>query len=109
MSQYIRKIDTYYTRTKVNTTNWRPIHQIIDEAYINDSNIFPEHFIRECKHNSNEAKFIPSDVKNNIKRMAMEQIFYAPVVNLRRKALKFFATDKNKNEAKFKFQSQSAR
>ena len=41
--------------------------------------------------------------------MAMEQSLYAQVVKLRRKDLKFVATDKNKNEAKFKFQAQSAR
>ena len=47
--------------------------------------------------------------KNNINRMAMEQSLYAQVVKLRRKDLKFVATNQNKNEAKFKFQGQSAR
>ena len=41
--------------------------------------------------------------------MEMEQSLYAQVVKLRRKDLKFVAIDKNKNEAKFKFQGQSAR
>ena len=41
--------------------------------------------------------------------MAMEQSLYAQVVKLCRKDLKFVTTDKNKNEAKFKFQSQSVR
>ena len=39
----------------------------------------------------------------------MEQSLYAQVVKLQRKDLQFVATDKNKNEAKFKFQGQSAR
>ena len=39
----------------------------------------------------------------------MEQGLYAQVIMLRRKDLKFVATDKNKNEAKFKFQGQLAR
>ena len=39
----------------------------------------------------------------------MEQGLYAQVFKLSRKDLNFFATDKNKNEAKFKFQGQSAR
>ena len=39
-----------------------------------------------------------------IKRMAMEKILYSQVIRIRRKGLKFVATDKNKNEAKFKFQ-----
>ena len=37
----------------------------------------------------------------------MEQILYAQVVKIRRKDFKFVATDKNKNEDKFKFQGQS--
>ena len=41
--------------------------------------------------------------------MAMEQILYAQVVKLCRKYLNFFARDENKNEAKFKFEGQSAR
>ena len=86
---------------KVNITQWIPICEVIDESYITESNIFPDYFIRECKNNSNEAQFIPSDVKNNIKLMATEQGLYAQVVKLRRKDLKFVAEDKNKNEAKF--------
>ena len=39
--------------------------------------------------------------------MAMEQGLYAQVVKLCRKDLKFIASNKNKNEAKFKFQGQS--
>ena len=59
MSQDIRNIDTYETRTKANITKWRPIYEVIDEAYIKQSNIFPEDFIRECKNNSNEEQSIP--------------------------------------------------
>ena len=51
MSQDIHNIDTYETITKVNTTKWRPIYEVIDEFYIKESNIFPENFIRECKKN----------------------------------------------------------
>ena len=52
---------------KVNITQWRPIYEVIDEAYIEESKIFPDDFIRDCKNNSNEARDIPRDVKNNIK------------------------------------------
>ena len=38
---------------KVNTTKWMPIYEVIDEAYIKDSKIFPDDFIKECKNNSN--------------------------------------------------------
>ena len=41
--------------------------------------------------------------------MYMEQGLYAKVVKISRKDLKFIAENKNKNEAKFKFQGQSAR
>ena len=34
MSQDISNIDTYETRTKVNTIKWRPIYEVIYEAYI---------------------------------------------------------------------------
>ena len=70
---------------------------------------FPLRIISENVKNPNVELDIPRDVKNNIKRMAMEQSLYAKFVKLRRKDLKFVATDKNKNEAKFKFQGQSAR
>ena len=46
MIQDINNIDTYENRTKVNTTKWRPIYEVIDETYIEESNIFPEDFIR---------------------------------------------------------------
>ena len=41
--------------------------------------------------------------------MATEQGLYEQVVNLRRKDLKCIAENKNKNEAKFKFQVLSAK
>ena len=41
MSKDIETIDTYETRTKVDKTQWRPIYEGIDEAYIKESNIFP--------------------------------------------------------------------
>ena len=47
--QDINNMDTYETITKVNTTKWSPIYEVIDEAYIEESNIFPEDFIRECR------------------------------------------------------------
>ena len=65
--------------------------------------------MRKCKDNKNEAQFVTLEVRNNIKRKAMQQRLYAQVVKLRRKDLKLIAANKNKNEAKFKFQGQSAR
>ena len=71
--------------------------------------MFSDDFIKECMDNSNEACDTPSNVKNNIKRMEMEQGLYAQVIMLRREDLKFVATYKNKNEAKFKLQGKSTR
>ena len=84
MSQDINNIDTYETITKVNTKKWRPIYEVIDESYIKYSKISSEDFIKECMHNSNEENDIPREVKNNIKRMTMEQGLYAQVVKLLR-------------------------
>ena len=71
--------------------------------------VFPDNFIKTFKDNANEAVNIPIEVKNNIKRMAIEEVLYAQVFMTSRKDLKFIAENKNKNEAKLKFQGQSAR
>ena len=44
MSQDINNVDTYDTRTNINTTKWSSIYEVIYEAYIKESNIFPEDF-----------------------------------------------------------------
>ena len=46
MSKDINNIDNYDIRTKVNTTKWRPIYELIDEAYSKDSKIFSDDFIK---------------------------------------------------------------
>ena len=63
MIQDIKTVDTYENRTKVNITQWRPIYDVIDEAYIKESNIFPDDFIKECKMNSNKPRFISGEIK----------------------------------------------
>ena len=47
MSKDIHNIDNYETRNKVNTTKWRPIYEVIYEAYIKSSKIFSDDFIKE--------------------------------------------------------------
>ena len=64
--------------------------------------------MQKYKDNVNDAQFIPLEMKNKINRMSMEQGLYEQVIMLRWKDLKFVAADKNKNEAKFKFQGQYA-
>ena len=87
----------------MNIIKWRPIYEVIYEAYFIGYKIFSGDFMQECKDNSNEDQFISLEMENNINRMTMEIDFFAPVIMLRRKDLKCFATDKNKSEAKFKF------
>ena len=48
MSIYIIMIETYETITKFNITKWRPIYEVIDEAYIKDSKLFSDEFIKAC-------------------------------------------------------------
>ena len=63
MSKDIDNINTYETRTKFNTTKWRPIYEVIYEAYIKGSTFFSDDFIKECKNNSNETHDILHEVK----------------------------------------------
>ena len=63
----IDKINTYELRNKVNTIKQRPIHEVIDETYFIESEIFSDDFMKQCKDNTNEARFIPLEMKNNIK------------------------------------------
>ena len=62
MNQDIETIDKYENRRIFNITQWRPIYEVINEAYIKDSNKSPDDFIREYKINSNEPQFISVDV-----------------------------------------------
>ena len=71
--------------------------------------VFPDDLWKKCKDNANEDQVIPIEVKDNITLMAMELGLYTQVVKLRRNDLKCFAENKNKNEAKFKFQGLSER
>ena len=109
MNQDIETIDKYENRRVVQRTKWRPIYEVIDEDYIKNSNIFPDDFIIKCTQFPNEPQNIYVVVKNNIKRMAMEKGLYAQVIKFRLKDFLFYASDKNKNGSKFKFQGQSAR
>ena len=58
----------------VQKNKWRPIYEVIDEYYIKNSHIFPDDFITKCKQCPNEPQTILGEIKNNIKRMAMEKV-----------------------------------
>ena len=82
---------------------------VIQQYFFDETNIFPDDFIKQCKNNTNEAHNIPLKVKNYIKRMLVGKGLYAQVVILSRKGLRIIEENKNKNEAEFKFQGQSVR
>ena len=69
----IEKMSTFEKRNKVNTIKWRPIYEVIDEAYFIGSKMFSDFFMQQCKDNANVAQFIPLDMENNIRRMKTEQ------------------------------------
>ena len=62
-------INTCEMRNKVNTIKWRPIYEVIEEAYSKESENFSDDFMQKCKDNANQAQFTPLEIKNNIKRM----------------------------------------
>ena len=45
----IDKINTCELRNKVNTTKWRPIYEVIDEAYFMESNIFSDALCKNAR------------------------------------------------------------
>ena len=59
--------------------------------------------MQQCKDDANEDQCIPFEIKNNIKRIKMKRGLYVKVVMFCQKYLIFTDSNKNKNEAKFKF------
>ena len=51
VSMDIEKINTFETGNKLNITKWRPIFEVIDEAYFKGFKIYSDDFIKECKGN----------------------------------------------------------
>ena len=79
------------------------MYEVIDEAYIEEYNILPGGFIRECKNSSNKGRLMPSEVKNNMKRMAMKQSLYSQLISIRRNYQKCFAIDIKKLKLNLSF------
>ena len=52
MDIVIDKINTYELRNKVNTVKWRPIYEVIYEAYFMESKHFSDAFMQQCKDNA---------------------------------------------------------
>ena len=105
----IEKLSHMKRETNYIQLNGGKYTKLQNQSFFKKSDTFPDYFIKRCKYNANEDINIPLEVKNYIKQIATEQGLYAQVVKLRQKDLKFIAENKNKIEAKFKFQGQSAR
>ena len=46
MKTDIEKINTFVKRNKVYTTQWRRIYEVVEEAYFEESEIFPDDLIK---------------------------------------------------------------
>ena len=65
MSMDIENIDTFKERNKENIIKWRPIIEVIYQAYFIGYKLFSDELIKECKDNSNEVCDIPREVLKN--------------------------------------------
>ena len=59
----IENISTFEKTNKVNTIKWRPIYEVIDEAYFIGYKILPDYFMQEYKDNANIAQFVPLEIR----------------------------------------------
>ena len=73
----IKNIDRIKNIHKHHKTHWRKIYEVIQQEFFDETSIFPEEFLKQCNNNANEPHNIPTDVKNNPKKMAMEKDLYA--------------------------------
>ena len=98
MNIYFENITTIEKRNKVYTKLSNTIYEVIQQDFVDETDIFTDNFIKHCKNNVNEDHNIPLGVKNSLKRMSMEQGLYAQVVMLRQKDLKITEANKIKIE-----------
>ena len=71
----IENINTFENKNKLHTTQWRTIYEVIEPDFCEKYGIFLGDYIYKCTDNENEAINISIEVKNNIKRMAMEEYY----------------------------------
>ena len=69
----IENINTIEKRHKLYTKLWRKIYEVIQQDFLDETEIFPDNLIKHCKNNANEAHNIPLEEKNNMKLMLMEK------------------------------------
>ena len=69
------KIDIENIKNNIKKT-WVPIYKLIDATFFEETENVPQDFLDSCENNPNQPKFLPSDVKTVLKRMATEQGLY---------------------------------
>ena len=65
----INKIENIHNHHK---RHCRTIYKVIQQEFFDETDISPEEFLKYCKNNSNVPFIIPPDIKNDLKKMAME-------------------------------------
>ena len=69
MNIYIENIDKIKNSHKHYAKQWRTIYEVIQQEFFDETEIFPDDFIKHFKNNTNESHNIPIEVKNNIKKI----------------------------------------
>ena len=80
------KIDVKNINKHIKTT-CRPIYEVIDATFFEETDIFPQAFSDWCKMNPNKPLFIPSDIKTFLEIMEKEKGLYWQVVVMHQKNL----------------------
>ena len=84
--EYKEKINVYIENiASKKQTFWRPICEVIENSYFEETKLFPTIFFNQCGNNPNEPQKIPNEIKSYLKRMDMEKGFNAQVVMIRQK------------------------
>ena len=79
MNIEIENIDKIENIHKHHNIYLRTTYKVIQKYFFEETYIFPEDFFKQWKNNENEPQNISTNVKNNLKTIAMEQILYAQV------------------------------
>ena len=53
---------------------WRPIYEVIENSYFEETKLFPTTFLNQCRNNPNEPQNIPSEVKAAFKKWPWKMV-----------------------------------
>ena len=69
-------------------TQWRSIHEEIDNIFIVIADYFTNEFLQQRKQNTNILQFQLRDTKNTRKKITLGDVLYSQIVMIRRSILK---------------------